>query len=120
MPRPALGYRLVDVDNHCYEPDDCCPRRLEARFRDRAVHVETQAGGAREWRFGAKRFGFHRGVRDQALRPGALRALFGSDWPHPEGVPQPLDFLAECEGLEAPELRRVLRENTAELLGLAA
>lgn len=51
---------------------------------------------------------------------GVGRVLFGSDWPHPEGVPQPLDFLAECDGLDAPALRRVLRGNAAELLGLAA
>jgi predicted TIM-barrel fold metal-dependent hydrolase len=50
---------------------------------------------------------------------GAERVLFGSDWPHPEGVPQPLDFVSECEGLDAGQLRRVLRANTAELLGLA-
>jgi predicted TIM-barrel fold metal-dependent hydrolase len=51
-------------------------------------------------------------------RIGDRRVLFGSDWPHPEGVPEPLDFLGECEGLDARQLRRVLRENTAELLGL--
>ncbi|MEZ4281517.1 MAG: amidohydrolase family protein [Myxococcota bacterium] len=49
---------------------------------------------------------------------GAERVLFGSDWPHPEGVAAPLDFLDEVERLPAPALRRVMRDNTAELLGL--
>ena len=49
---------------------------------------------------------------------GAGRVLFGSDWPHPEGVAAPLDFLEEVERLPAPALRRVMRDNTAELLRL--
>ena len=79
MSRPVLDYRVVDADNHYYEPDDCCTRHLEARYRDRAVHVETREDGTREWRFGAKRLGFHRGARDHALRPGALRELFAGE-----------------------------------------
>jgi len=49
---------------------------------------------------------------------GAERVLFGSDWPHPEGVAAPLDFLDEVEKLPPAALRRVMRENTAGLLGL--
>lgn len=49
---------------------------------------------------------------------GADRVLFGSDWPHPEGLAAPLDFLEEVEKLGASDLRRVMRENTAALLGL--
>jgi predicted TIM-barrel fold metal-dependent hydrolase len=49
---------------------------------------------------------------------GAERVLFGSDWPHPEGVAAPLDFLGEVEKLPPDQLRRVMRDNTAELLGI--
>ena len=28
----ALGYRLIDADEHYYEPDDCFSRHIEARF----------------------------------------------------------------------------------------
>jgi hypothetical protein len=28
-----LGYRLVDADNHYYEPDDCFSRHLERSMR---------------------------------------------------------------------------------------
>ena len=33
------GYRLIDADNHYYEPYDCFTRHLEPAFADRAVHV---------------------------------------------------------------------------------
>jgi len=41
--------------------------------------------------------------------------IFGSDWPHIEGMPQPLDYLAEIEKFDAPTRRKILRENTSEL-----
>lgn len=50
---------------------------------------------------------------------GADRVLFGSDYPHPEGVAQPVEFLDKIEGLPAADYRRVARSNTATLLGLA-
>ncbi len=49
---------------------------------------------------------------------GAGRVLFGSDWPHPEGIAAPLDFLDEVEKLPADALRLVMRDNTAGLLKL--
>jgi len=76
MPRPELPYRLVDADNHYYEPDDCCTRHLEANYRERAIHIETLPDGAREWRFGDKPLSFHRGARDFTISPGALRAYY--------------------------------------------
>lgn len=49
---------------------------------------------------------------------GSENVLFGSDWPHPEGVAAPLDFLEEIEMLPADQIKRIMRENTAGLLGL--
>ncbi len=49
---------------------------------------------------------------------GPDRVLFGSDWPHPEGVAEPLDFLEECRGLAGDDVRRIMRDNSAALLGL--
>ena len=46
---------------------------------------------------------------------GADRVLFGSDWPHIEGLPRPLDYLAEAKVLDAGERRRVLHDNAIEL-----
>jgi predicted TIM-barrel fold metal-dependent hydrolase len=49
---------------------------------------------------------------------GAERVLFGSDFPHPEGLKQPLDFAHLMPQVSEPQRRRVMRENSAELLGL--
>ena len=46
---------------------------------------------------------------------GAERVIFGSDWPHIEGMPRPLDYVPEVKELSDPDQRRVLRDNTWEL-----
>ena len=51
---------------------------------------------------------------------GVKRTLFGSDYPHPEGVVEPVEFLKKLEGLSTPDVRRIARSNAAELLGLGA
>ncbi len=50
---------------------------------------------------------------------GVERILFGSDWPHGEGVAQPLDFAKELSMFDEAEVRRILRDNVVELLGSA-
>jgi predicted TIM-barrel fold metal-dependent hydrolase len=47
---------------------------------------------------------------------GADRVLFGSDWPHPEGVVEPLDFVAELEGLSAADQQKIMSSNLKGLL----
>jgi predicted TIM-barrel fold metal-dependent hydrolase len=46
---------------------------------------------------------------------GPERVIFGSDWPHIEGMPQPLDYVAELAKFDPATQRRILRENTREL-----
>jgi predicted TIM-barrel fold metal-dependent hydrolase len=48
---------------------------------------------------------------------GVERILFGSDWPHGEGVAQPLDFAKELSMFGEADVRRIMRENAIELLG---
>ena len=43
------------------------------------------------------------------------RILFGSDWPHAEGVSQPRDFFVNVEGFPIDQQRRIMRENAREL-----
>lgn len=50
---------------------------------------------------------------------GADRVLFGSDWPHIEGLPDPLDHLGELGHLAPFQLRRVLHDNAAQLVAPA-
>jgi predicted TIM-barrel fold metal-dependent hydrolase len=46
----------------------------------------------------------------------AERVLFGSDWPHLEGIPEPVDYVAQLEKLDAASVRRIMRDNALELL----
>ena len=46
---------------------------------------------------------------------GADRVLFGSDWPHIEGMPEPLDYVPELAKLAEEDRRRVLLDNAVEL-----
>jgi predicted TIM-barrel fold metal-dependent hydrolase len=43
------------------------------------------------------------------------RILFGSDWPHAEGLADPKDFLANIAGFSAHDQRRIMRDNAHEL-----
>ena len=42
-------------------------------------------------------------------------SIFGSDWPHIEGMQQPLDYLPELKAFDDDDQRRILRDN-AEFL----
>ena len=48
--------------------------------------------------------------------------LFGSDYPHPEGLAEPLDYLDYLAGypsLDERAIRRIMSENANALLGLS-
>ena len=49
---------------------------------------------------------------------GATQVLFGSDFPHPEGLAEPASYVEGLKGLTDTEVRRIMRDNTAALLGL--
>ena len=51
---------------------------------------------------------------------GVERILFGSDWPHGEGLAQPMDFVEELSPFDEAERRRIMRDNCLELLGADA
>ena len=46
---------------------------------------------------------------------GPERVIFGSDWPHIEGMPAPLDYVSDLAGFDAKTVRMILRDNTLEL-----
>ncbi len=50
---------------------------------------------------------------------GASQVLFGSDFPHPEGLARPAEFAEEIAELSAAEQRMILRENALGLVGRA-
>jgi predicted TIM-barrel fold metal-dependent hydrolase len=46
---------------------------------------------------------------------GADRVIFGSDWPHIEALPEPLDYVIETKPLSDADRRLVLHDNAIEL-----
>jgi predicted TIM-barrel fold metal-dependent hydrolase len=49
---------------------------------------------------------------------GKDRVLFGSDYPHPEGLAEPRSYVNEVAHLPEPLQRKILRENIARLMGV--
>ncbi|MBW8825701.1 MAG: amidohydrolase [Acidobacteria bacterium] len=47
---------------------------------------------------------------------GADRVLFGSDWPHLEGTPQPADYMQHLDKLDAASVKRIMRDNALSLI----
>jgi predicted TIM-barrel fold metal-dependent hydrolase len=49
---------------------------------------------------------------------GADRVCFGSDYPHAEGLAEPLDWVHEIDDLPADDRRRIMSSNMFELMGI--
>ena len=49
---------------------------------------------------------------------GADRVCFGSDYPHPEGLADPLSFADQLDGLGEADVARIMSANLGELLGV--
>ena len=73
----AFEDRLVDADNHYYEPYDCFTRHIEPEFRDRTIHVVSTGDGLGRIHLGDDRLRFMSVMPgDFASAPGALQGLF--------------------------------------------
>ena len=48
---------------------------------------------------------------------GSAHVLNGSDYPHPEGLLWPIEFVDELEGLPDSDVRAIMRDNLAGLVG---
>lgn len=51
---------------------------------------------------------------------GADRVLFGSDYPHPEGLAEPTSYVDRLAGLSHDEIARIMGGNLADILKIAA
>jgi predicted TIM-barrel fold metal-dependent hydrolase len=60
---------------------------------------------------------FEEDIRKLADTIGVDRVLFGSDWPHGEGLARPSDFAKELHAFSDDDVRRIMRDNSLELLG---
>ncbi|CUU56664.1 Predicted metal-dependent hydrolase, TIM-barrel fold [Parafrankia irregularis] len=57
-------------------------------------------------------------LRKLADTIGVGRVLFGSDWPHGEGLADPAAFTDELTAFSPDEVQLIMRTNCAELIGL--
>ena len=55
-------------------------------------------------------------IREVANRVGVTQILFGSDFPHPEGLAQPVDFLKELDGFDEADKARIMGGNLKALI----
>ena len=51
---------------------------------------------------------------------GVERVLFGSDFPHPEGLASPVSYLDALEGAPEDDVRKIMGGNLARLMNVAA
>jgi predicted TIM-barrel fold metal-dependent hydrolase len=49
---------------------------------------------------------------------GVDRVLFGSDYPHSEGLAEPVDYVEKLAGWSQVDRKKVMRDNAAHLLGV--
>src|SRR5690348_514940 len=76
MVTDMLAYRLIDADNHYYEPDDCYTRHIEAKFRGRVINVDRTEPGVGRVRFGEEPVTRRPAMLIDAIgRPGSMRAF---------------------------------------------
>ena len=52
---------------------------------------------------------------DEVVELMARIVIFGSDWPHIEGMPQPLDYLVELKNLDDAQIKQVMLDNVTFL-----
>ncbi len=48
---------------------------------------------------------------------GLEHILFGSDWPHGEGLAEPLQFTKELGAFSESDVRKIMRDNVIGFLG---
>ena len=54
-------------------------------------------------------------ILDVVGHMGADRVIYGSDWPHMEGMEDPRDIFDELGGVSLADQQKILRDNTAGL-----
>ena len=59
-------------------------------------------------------------IRSLADAIGADHILFGSDYPHAEGIAVPASFADELKGFTDDEVRRIMRDNALGLINQIA
>jgi predicted TIM-barrel fold metal-dependent hydrolase len=59
----------------------------------------------------------HEDLAGLAEAIGTRRILFGSDFPHTDGLPDPIDYAHALKAFDQDATRRIMRDNALELVG---
>ncbi len=113
---PAIDPPLFDADNHYYESRDCFTRYIEPKFRDKAIHVESD-GERERVMIGDRPFTFLENTYYETVtKPGSLREMLrnlkNDDFDHTE-VREPVQ--PEYNDREA-RLRRMDEQHLQSIL----
>ena len=74
--KAAINYRLIDADQHYYEPDDCFTRYIAPKFRDRAVNIVRGQSKFAQVYIGDQRLKFFTTPPgEHAGQPGSFKAF---------------------------------------------
>ncbi len=61
----------------------------------------------------------HEDIAGLAEHIGSNRILFGSDFPHTDGLPEPIMYTEALMALDAASVRRIMHDNAREFVGTA-
>jgi predicted TIM-barrel fold metal-dependent hydrolase len=103
MSNRAPSIPLFDADNRLYENRDALTKHLPDRIT-RNICISP----FREEDLGAL-----------AELIGVDHVLFGSDYPHPEGLADPATYVDELAGLDDEAVRSIMGGNLARLMNVA-
>lgn len=104
------GLRIASIENGAEYLPDLFRKLGQSRDRMRGYYNEDPAELFRRhvW---INPF-WEDDVNEVARYMGIDRVIFGSDWPHIEGMETPLDYLADLEDFDAGARQKIMRDNT--------
>lgn len=97
-----LKYPVFDPDNHMYEKADAFTRYLPDECR-RVIRTADVDGCER--------------ILSKAIGPDEI--VFGSDYPHPEGLADPVSYVRELGSPPAEDVKRIIGSSLADALKVA-
>jgi predicted TIM-barrel fold metal-dependent hydrolase len=111
---PAL--RLASIENGAMWVPDLLRNLGDARGKMPFAFAEHPVEQFRRQVWVAPHYEDDMGLLKDVL--GIDRMLFGSDFPHTEGLPEPAMYVKDIPGFTATETRKVMRDNVLDLLGI--
>jgi hypothetical protein len=116
-----LGFPVFDGDNHLYETRDALTAYLPAEYKGAIRYAEVD-GRTKIVTMGQISEYIPNPTFDVVAAPGLPldHILFGSDFPHPEGLKEPLSYADKLDGLTGDQQAQVMGGNLAKLMKVGA